>query len=62
MEQVLIDTKLLQKRNMIAHGEYLDTDVESYQELHEKIISMMNQFRDQIENNAVQKLYLQSRR
>lgn len=62
MEQVLIDTKLLQKRNMIAHGEYLDTDVKSYQELHEKIISMMNQFRDQIENNASQKLYLQSRR
>ena len=60
MEQVLIDKKLLQKRNMIAHGEYLDTDTESYQEMHEKIISMMNLFKDQVENNAVQKLYLQS--
>lgn len=62
MEQVLIDKKLLQKRNMIAHGEYLDTDIESYQEMHEKIISMMNLFKDQVENNAVQKLYLQSRK
>ena len=62
IEQVLIDKKLLQKRNMIAHGEYLDTDGESYQELHEKIISMMNLFKDQVENNAAQKLYLQSRK
>ena len=60
IEQVLIDKKLLEKRNMIAHGEYLDTDTESYQKMHEKIIYMMNLFKDQVENNAAQKLYLQS--
>ncbi len=60
INQVLIDKKLLQQRNMIAHGEYLDTDVESYKELHEKIIAMMNLFKDQIENNAVLELYLQT--
>ena len=62
IKQVLIDEKLLKKRNMIAHGEYLDADTESYQELHKEIIGMMNLFKDQIENHAVQKLYLRSQK
>lgn len=60
MKQVLIDEKLLAKRNKIAHGEFLDIDVESYRELHKEVIDMMDLFRDQIENHAVQKLYLRS--
>ena len=60
MKQVLIDGKLLAKRNCIAHGEFLDVDVDSYRELHEEVIGMMDLFRDQIENHAVQKLYLRS--
>jgi MAE_28990/MAE_18760-like HEPN len=60
MKQVLIDEKLLAKRNKIAHGEFLDVDVDSYRELHEEVIDMMDLFRDQIENYAVQKLYLRS--
>jgi MAE_28990/MAE_18760-like HEPN len=59
-KQVLIDEKLLAKRNYIAHGEFLDVDVDSYRELHKEVIDMMNLFRDQIENHAVQKLYLRS--
>ncbi len=58
LKQKLIDEKLLQKRNQIAHGEYLDVDMASYQELHEKIIEMMELFKNQIENHAIQKLYL----
>jgi MAE_28990/MAE_18760-like HEPN len=60
MKQVLIDEKLLAKRNKIAHGEFLDVDIDSYRELHEEVIDMMDLFRDQIENHAVQKLYLRS--
>lgn len=60
MKQVLIDEKLLKKRNQIAHGEFLDVDVESYQELHNEVINMMSLFRDQIENHAIQKLYMRS--
>jgi hypothetical protein len=60
MKQVLIDEKLLAKRNCIAHGEFLDVDVDSYRELHREVIDMMDLFRDQIENHAVQKLHLRS--
>jgi hypothetical protein len=61
MKQVLIDEKLLAKRNCIAHGEFLDVDVDSYRELHREVIDMMDLFRDQIENYAVQKLYLRAK-
>jgi hypothetical protein len=61
MKQVLIDEKLLAKRNCIAHGEFLDVDVDSYRELHKEVIDMMDLFRDQIENHAVQKLYLRAK-
>jgi hypothetical protein len=58
LKQVLIDERLLKKRNQIAHGEYLDVDIVSYRELHQEVIGMMDSFRDQIENYAVQKLYM----
>jgi MAE_28990/MAE_18760-like HEPN len=61
MKQVLIDEKLLAKRNYIAHGEFLDVDIDSYRELHREVIDMMDLFRDQIENYAVQKLYLRTK-
>jgi MAE_28990/MAE_18760-like HEPN len=61
MKQVLIDEKLLAKRNCIAHGEFLDVDVDSYRELHKEVIDMMDLFRDQIANHSVQKLYLRAK-
>ena len=61
LKQKLIDEKLLKKRNQIAHGEYLDVDVASYQELYKKIIEMMELFKNQIENHAAQKLYIRTR-
>jgi MAE_28990/MAE_18760-like HEPN len=60
MRRVLIDEKLLAKRNCIAHGDFLDVDINSYQELHRNVVEMMDLFKDQIENHAVQKLYLRS--
>lgn len=57
----LIDTVLLQKRNMIAHGErleVLDLDEERYLEIHDKVLGLIQQFADQITNAASLKLYM----
>ncbi|MEO1428120.1 MAG: MAE_28990/MAE_18760 family HEPN-like nuclease [Cyanobacteria bacterium J06632_19] len=59
-KSVLIDTKLLKARNEIAHGEYSLFDKEQYIELHEEIIAMLDIFRNQIENAAINKHYLRS--
>ena len=57
----LIDTVLLQKRNMIAHGErleLLDLDETRYCEIHDKIFRLMQLFSNQVSNAASQKQYL----
>lgn len=56
-KQILIDEKLLAKRNSIAHGEYSHLDKEDYLELHSQVIDMMNAFRNQIENCATRENY-----
>jgi MAE_28990/MAE_18760-like HEPN len=55
----LIDNKLLAKRNHIAHGSALDVSVGDYLELQDEVLSLMNLFRNQIENSAVTGHYLQ---
>ena len=57
-KSVLIDTKLLRARNAIAHGNYLDFDRDEYIELHGEVISMLDVFRNQIENAAIEQKYL----
>jgi hypothetical protein len=56
-KEVLIDERLLQKRNQIAHGNYLDIDEEQYDELHTQVIAMMDSFRNQTDNCAATKKY-----
>ncbi|MEG5048952.1 MULTISPECIES: MAE_28990/MAE_18760 family HEPN-like nuclease [unclassified Microcoleus] len=53
----LIDTKLLKTRNEIAHGEDSVFDRDEYLELHRDIIGMLDIFRNQIENAAIQKKF-----
>lgn len=55
----LIDTRLLKTRNEIAHGNYLILDREEYRELQAEIIAMLETFRNQIENAALQEEYKQ---
>ncbi len=57
---VLIDTKLLKTRNEIAHGNYLNFDRAEYIELHKEVIIMLDTFRTQIENAAIEKKYLRA--
>lgn len=56
-KQILIDEKLLARRNNIAHGNYLFLDKQDYMELHIQIIGMMNMFRGQIGNCAMEQSY-----
>jgi len=56
-KQVLIDEKLLARRNTIAHGEYLQLDKDDYLELHSQVVGMMDTFRNQIDNCAAQENY-----
>jgi MAE_28990/MAE_18760-like HEPN len=56
-KQILIDEKLLARRNNIAHGEYLLLDLTDYLELHSQVIGMMELLQTQIENCAAMKQY-----
>lgn len=56
-KSVLIDTKLLKTRNEIAHGNYSVFDRDEYLELHREIIGMLDIFRTEIENAAIQEKF-----
>ena len=53
----LIDDALLFHRNKIAHGEYLDVDAERYKSLHRDIVTLVERFKDDIEDAATMKSY-----
>lgn len=59
-KSVLIDTKLLLSRNNIAHGSYFTVDREEYVELHTEVIVMLDLFRNQIENAAINKSFMRN--
>ena len=59
-KSVLIDTKLLKTRNEIAHGEYSIFDRGEYLELHTEVIAMLDLFRTDIENAAINKDYIRN--
>lgn len=57
----LIDEVLLNMRNRIAHGQKLDIlslDEDRYNEIHDKILSLMVAFSNQVTNAAINKEYL----
>ncbi|MCI1189510.1 MAE_28990/MAE_18760 family HEPN-like nuclease [Hymenobacter sp. DH14] len=53
----LIDVKLLDKRNAIAHGRDILIDEEEYVELLDNVLALMNGFRNQIDNAVTQEKY-----
>jgi len=58
----LIDEVLLGMRNKIAHGERLETlslDESRYNEIHDKIFFLIDQFAIQVSNAAITKEYLE---
>lgn len=56
-KEVFINKRLLEKINLIAHGNYLDIDEKDYDELHTIVIGMMDTLRNQIDNAASTKQY-----
>jgi hypothetical protein len=56
-KSVLLDERLLAIRNTIAHGNYMLITASDYLEIHEKVLEMIEYFRNQIDNSASTKAY-----
>ena len=48
----LIDSSLLKRRNCIAHGEYLELELNSYRLLADEVLALMRQLKTDIENSS----------
>ena len=53
----LIDNKLLNRRNNIAHGRSLEVEKQEYQTVHAQIVGLIDKFKDDVEDAAHRKLY-----
>jgi hypothetical protein len=54
----LIDESLLKRRNFIAHGEYLDVDINGFRGLADEILMLLRWFKTDIENSVSQQEYM----
>ncbi len=52
-----IDTNLVNPRNHVAHGENQDISVDEYLVLHTKVMSLIETYRNEIENASVQRKF-----
>lgn len=55
---VFIDKNLVNRRNHIAHGEELEISLPDYLELHDGVLFLIEAFRNQIENNSVERKFM----
>ena len=62
MRRVLINEKLVHRRNSVAHGEQVAVDRVEYRELQASVLEMIEWFRDDIESSAVSQLYRRAAR
>lgn len=44
MQAKLIDQRMLKRRNNVAHGEYLDLDLDEFETLHVEVVEMLRRF------------------
>ncbi|WP_211245305.1 MAE_28990/MAE_18760 family HEPN-like nuclease [Curvibacter gracilis] len=52
-----IDKSLVDRRNKIAHGEYLDLDAESFEGISEQVLVLMRMYKNDVENLASMSAY-----
>jgi hypothetical protein len=57
-KEKIIDESLLRSRNEIAHGRYLIIDFDQYMNLHHEVITLLDLFKNQIENASVSRAYI----
>lgn len=53
----LIDMKLVNKRNFIAHGEIFDVSIHDFLDMADEVIGLMNLFKNEIENSVISDEY-----
>ncbi len=61
-KKLLIDGSLLKSRNEIAHGDKLEIDEPTYEELHTLVIELLSSFKTLLENAATNQHYLRTGR
>jgi hypothetical protein len=54
----LIDSSLVDRRNHIAHGDTLDIGVADYVLLHDEVMGLLEEFRNQVQNAAATDQFL----
>ncbi len=54
----IIDESLLKQRNEIAHGEFLTVDAAAFDSMSREVLTLLRQFKDDVQNALVQKTYL----
>ena len=59
-KELLLDGSLLKTRNDVAHGERSVVDSSTYDQLHDLVISLVDQLKNSIENQAALKTYLRN--
>jgi hypothetical protein len=52
-----LDESLLHRRNEIAHGSYLDIDKVSFENLQQEVVTLLRQYKTDIENCATLRTY-----
>ncbi len=52
-KKALLDERLLASRNAISHGQWLTIDRTDYDDLHHEVLSLLNMFRNDVENAAL---------
>ena len=52
-----IDSNLVNPRNHIAHGQALDLSLDEYLALHDEVLTLIEIYRNEIENASVLRLY-----
>ena len=55
-----IDESIVNKRNHIAHGEFMDIDLDEYKRISDRVFDLIKSYKDDIENIAISRSYVKA--